>query len=176
MILSNIKDNFYSFLKLQKDELKREELNDYSLKVYKYLKRHNKEFLKNISLEKSNFGKKYISIELKPKNENTVANLYFETENNELTVGFGNFHSHYDNFAELNFKKELKKALENFYKLLKDELFVVSAGGGASTLLTNKEIEILESGKNLEHFNYDCITYYITSWSGKHDRTFKKPS
>ena len=176
MIFRNIKYNFYNFFNLQKDEFNLEELNEYSHKVYKYLKKHHKELLKNITLEKSNFGKNYIYVELKTENKNALANLYFETENNELTVGFDGFHSHYDSFAELNFEKELKNALENFYKILKEELFVVSAGGGASTLLTNKEIEIIESGKILEHFNYDCITYYITSWSGKHDRTFKNPN
>ena len=176
MIFSNLKANFYIFLNIRKDELNVNELNEYSQKVYKYLKKHHKELLKNISLEKSNFGKKYISLELKTKNENAVANLYFETENNELTVGFNSFHSHYNSFAELNFEKELKIALENFYKLLKDELFVVSAGGGASTLLTNEEIEIIESGKILDHFNYYCITYYITSMSGKHDRIFRNPN
>ena len=176
MILNNLKNSIYNFFRLKKNDLNLNELNDYSLKVYKYLKRHHNNLLKHISLEKSNFGKKYISLELKTSNENATGNLYFETENNELTVGFDSFHSHYDSFAKLNFEKELKNALENFFKLLQDELFVVSAGGGASTLLTNKEIEILESGKILEHFNYDCITYYVTSWSGKHDRTFKNPN
>ncbi|WP_162127694.1 hypothetical protein [Flavobacterium phycosphaerae] len=176
MILSNLKNKIYNFFNIPKDEFNLNELNDYSLKVYKYLKKHHKELLKNITLEKSNFGKKYILLELKTKNENAAGNLFFETENNELTVGFDSFHSHYDSFAELNIENELKNALENFHKILKDELFVVSAGGGASTLLTKEEIEIIESGKKLEHFNYDCITYYITSWSGKHDRTFKNPN
>ena len=149
MTLINLKNNFYNFFNLPKDEFNLNELNEYSLKVYKYLKKHHKELLKNISLEKSNFGKKYISLELKTKNENAVAILYFETENKELTVGFDSFHSHYDSYAELNFEKELKNALENFYKLLKDELFVVSAGGGASTLLTNEETIEISHDKNI---------------------------
>ena len=176
MIFSDLKNNLYNFFNLPKDEFNLNELNDYSLKVYKYLKKHHKELLKNIRLEKSNFGKKFILLELKTKNENAAGNLYFETENNELTVGFDSFHSHYDSFAELNFEKELKNALENLYKIFKDKLFVVSAAGEASTLLTNEEIEIIESGKILEHFNYECITYYITSWSGKYDRIFKNPN
>ena len=153
-----------------------DELNDYSIKVYKYLKKHHKKLLKNISLQPSDFGKNHIFIELITKNENSASNLTFSSEDNELTVGFDCFHSHYDSFSEQNFEYEIKIALENFYKILNEELFVVCAGGGASTLLTKEEINIIESGKILERFNYDCITYYVTSWSGNHDRIFKNPN
>ena len=175
MILRYIKINFKNLFTSSKDKVNVNELNDYSFKVYKYLKKNHKELLRNVSLEKSNFGKNYISIELKTKNQNAASNLYFGTENNELTVGFDSFHSHYDSFAELDFEKEIKNALTNFYNIINEELFVVCAGGGATTLLTNKEIEIIKSGEILERFNYDCITYYVTSWTGNHDRKFKNP-
>lgn len=176
MKLNNLKTKLKNLISSSNGKINTDELNDYSIKVYKYIKKNHGKLLENIILEKSDFGKNHICIELKTKNENSSSNLYFSSENNELTVGFDSFHSHYDMFSELDFKKEIKSALENFYKILNEELFVVCAGGGASTLLTTDEINSIESGKILEYFNYDCITYYVTSWSGNHDKIFKNPN
>ncbi|WP_432672156.1 hypothetical protein [Flavobacterium sp. SM2513] len=152
------------------------ELNVYSNKVYDYFKKNNSKLLENISLQPSEFGKNHIFIELITKNENSASNLVLSSEDNELTIGFDCYHCHFDKFPEQDFEEEMKIALEYFYKILSEELFVVSAGGGASTLLTKEEISIIESGQILENFNYDCITYYVTSWSGNHDRIFNKPN
>ena len=152
------------------------ELNDYSNKVYEYLKKNNSKLLENISLKPSDFGRNHIFIELITKNENSASNLILSSEDNELTVGFDIYHCHFDKFREQDFEEEMKIALEYFYKILNEELFVVCAGGGASTLLTKEEISIIESGQILEKFNYDCITYYVTSWSGKFDKIFKNPN
>ncbi|MBS7230898.1 hypothetical protein KHA90_07660 [Flavobacterium psychroterrae] len=149
------------------------ELNDYSNKVYEYLKKNNSKLLENISLQPSDFGKNHIFIELRSKNKNSSSNLYFSSENNELTVGFDGYHCHFDSYSDQDFKEEIKIALDYFYKILSEELFVVCAGGGTTTLLTNQEIDIIESGQTLEKFDYDCITYYITSLSGDHDRIIK---
>lgn len=152
------------------------ELNNYSYKVYKYLKKNNRKLLENLSLQASDFGKNHIFIELITENENSTSNLFLSSENNRLTVGFGNYHCHFDQFSGQDFEKEMKIALEYFYKILNEELFVVCAGGGASTLLTNEEINFIESGHKLEKFDYDCINYYVTSWSGNQDRIFKNPN
>lgn len=152
------------------------ELNEYSCIVFEYLKKNNTELLENLSLKPSIFGKKYIVIEIATKNENSASNLFLSSEYNELTVGFDSYHCHFDNFREQDFEEEMKNALKYFYKILNEELFVVCAGGGVTTLLTNEEINIIESGQKLEKFDYDCITFYITSWSGKYDRVFKNPN
>lgn len=152
------------------------ELNDYSNKVYDYLKKNNSELLENISLQPSDFEKNHIVIELKSQNVNSVCNLFLSSEDDQLTVGFDSYHCHFDNFREHVFEKEIKIALQFFYKIVNEELLVVSAGGGATGLLTNEEIKIIESGQILEKFNYDCITYYVTSWSGNYDRIFKNPN
>jgi len=152
------------------------ELNDYSNKVYEYLKKNNSKLLENISLQPSDFGKNHIFIELITKNENSSSNLFLSSEDNQLTVGFDSYHCHFDSFREQDFEEEIKIALEYFYKILNEELFVVSAGGGTTTLLTNDEINFIENGHRLEKFDYDCITYYVTSWSGNYDRIFKNPN
>lgn len=152
------------------------ELNDYSNKVYEYLKKNNSKLFENISLQPSDFGKNHIVIELITKNQNSASKLILSSEDNELTVGFDIYHWHFDKFREQDFEDEIEIALEYFYKILNEELFVVCAGGGASTLLTKEEISIIESGQILEKFNYDCITYYVTSWSGNHDRIFENPN
>lgn len=176
MILNYLKTKLENLITSSIDNINSDELNEYSIKVYKYLKKYHRKLLKNISLEKSNCGKNYIFIELTSKNENIASNLSFSSENNELTVEFDCFHCHFDSFSELEFEKELKTALEYFYKILNEELFVVCAGGGASSLLTKEEIKIIESGQKLEYFNNDCMTYYVSSWSGNHDRIFKNPN
>lgn len=152
------------------------ELNDYSNKVYDYLKKNNRELIENISLQPSDFGKNYIIIKLKSKNGNIDSNLFLSSEDDQLTVGFHRYHCHFDNFLEQDFEKEIKNALEYFYKILNEELLVISADGKVTDLLTNEEIEIIENGQILEGFNYDCITYYVTSWSGNYDRIFKNPN
>ena len=153
-----------------------DELNDYSNKVYEYLKKNNIKLLENISLQTSDFGKNHIFIELITENENSASNLFLSSADNELTLGFDSYHCHFDHFSGQDFEVEMKIALEYFYKILNEELFVVSAGGGITTLLTNEEINIIESGQKLEKFDHDCITYYVTSWSGNHDRIFKNPN
>jgi hypothetical protein len=173
MKFSSLKTKIENLISSSNEKINSEELNDYSVKVYKYLKKNHTKLIENSKLQKSDFGKNHIYIELITKNENSASNLIFSSENNELTVGFDCFNSHYDSFSEQNFENEIKIALENFYKILNEELFVVCAGGGASTLLTKEEINTIESGKILEIFNYDCITYYVTSWSGNNDRIFR---
>jgi hypothetical protein len=69
----------------------------------------------------------------------------------------------FDRFSE-QIRKEIKIAVEYFYKILKEELFVVCAGGGASILLTNEEIKIIESGHKLE--NLILIVLHIMSLLG----------
>ena len=176
MILIYLKEKLKNLITSSNASINAEELNDYSLKVYKYLKTYHKNLLENVTLKKSDFGKKHIFIELITKNKNSASNLFFSSADNELTVGFDCFHSHFDSFIDQDFETEIKIALENFYKILNEELFVVSAGGGTSTLLTKDEINVIESGQILERFNYDCITYYVTSWSGKFDKIFKNPN
>jgi len=176
MKFNYLKTKLENLITSSNSKINSDELNDYSLKVYEYVKKNHNKLIKNIKLHKSDFGKNHICIELITKNENSASNLIFSSEDNQLTLGFDCFHSHYDSFSEQNLEDEIKVALENFYKILNEELFVVSAGGGASTLLTKEEINIIESGKILERFNYDCITYYVTSWSGTHDRIFKNPN
>ena len=44
-----------------------DELNDYSIKVYKYIKKKHKKLLENIIIEKSDFGKNHFCIQLKTK-------------------------------------------------------------------------------------------------------------
>lgn len=150
------------------------QLSDYSNKVYGYLKNDNSELIENISFSHLDSGDNHIIIELKSPNQNIDTNLFFSSQRDMLTVGFDMFHCHYDNFSGQDFDKEIKKALECFYKILKEELFVVNAGGGITTLLTSEEINILEAGQKLENFNYDNIKYYsVTSWSGNYDRMFK---
>src|SRR5690606_3773234 len=102
--------------------------------------------LENISLQPSDFGKNHIFIELITKNENSSSNLFLSSEDNQLTVGFDSYHCHFDSFREQDFEEEIKIALEYFYKILNEELFVVSAGGGTTTLLTNDEINFIENG------------------------------
>lgn len=152
------------------------ELNDYSNKVYEYLKKNNTQLLENILLQPSDFGKNHIYVELITKNKNSASNLFLSSEDNRLTVGFDSYHCHFDTFAKQSFEEEIKTAVEYFYKILNEELFVFSAGGGATTLLSNEEINIIERGQTLEKFNYDCITYYVISWSGNYDRIFKNPN
>jgi len=152
------------------------ELNDYSIRVYEYLKIYNCELLKNISLQPSDFGKNYIFLEFITENENSPSNLYLSSEDNRLTVGFGTYHCHFDQFSVQDFEEQMKIAVEYFYKILNEELFVVCAGGGVSTLLTYEEINFISSGQKLEKFDYDCINYYVTSWSGNKDRVLKNPN
>jgi hypothetical protein len=149
------------------------ELNDYSTKVYEYLAKNYKELTDRVTLLPSDLGKKYVLIKIESPNKEEPSTLYLATEHDELTVGFSDFHCHFDSYAEAGFEAELAKAVQCFYKILKEELFVVCAGGGASTLLTSDEIKMLENGQKLEQFPYDCINYYVTSWSGTHDRVFK---
>lgn len=101
------------------------ELNDYSSIVFEYLKKNNTELLENMSLQPSIFGKKHIVIEIATENENSSSNLFLSSEYNELTVGFDSYHCHFDNFREQDFEEEMKIALEYFYKILNEELFVV---------------------------------------------------
>jgi hypothetical protein len=176
MVLNYLKAKLENLITSSNGRINSDELNDYSIKVYNYLKKYHKKLVENITLQKSDFGKNHIFIELITKNENSASNLTFSSENNELTVGFDCFHTHFDSFNEQDFEKKIKIALESFYKILNEELFVVCAGGGASTLLTREEINIIESGQILERFNYDCITYYVTSWSGNFDKIFKNPN
>ena len=136
------------------------------------LKNH-RNLIENISIYPSDVGKNYIRLEIKSINENSTSSLFLSSEINELTVGFDIYHDHFDSFSGQVFEDEIKVALEYFNKILNNEWFLVSAGGGASTLLTNEEIKVLESGQVLKSFNYDCITYYVVSWSGHYDRTFE---
>ena len=151
-----------------------EELNDYSKKVYNYLKANHNALLDNISLHSSDFGKNYLLIEIKAHNKNLNSDLFLSSEDNMLTVGFHNYHCHFDKFREQDFNVEIKTALKYFYKILNDELMVVSAGG-TTDLLTNEELKVLESGQKLEKLDSDCISYYINSWSGSYDRILKNP-
>ncbi|MFV8379871.1 hypothetical protein [Flavobacterium sp. LB3R33] len=151
------------------------ELNEYSTKVYEYLLNNNKELIEYITLFPSDFGKKYINIKLESPNKEQQ--LFLLTEHEELTVGFSDFHCHFDSFANLDFEVEIKNAIDCFYKILNEDLLVFCAGGAATMLLSKKEIEKLESGQKIENFKYDhCITFYVSSWSGKYDRVFKNPN
>jgi hypothetical protein len=152
------------------------ELNDYSTKVYEYLAKNYKELADRVTLLPSDLGKKYVLIKIESPNKEEPSTLYLATEQDELTVGFSDFHCHFDSYSDVGFEAELAKAVQCFYKILREELFVVCAGGGASTLLTSDEIKMLENGQKLEQFPYDCINYYVTSWSGTHDRVFKNPN
>lgn len=151
-------------------------LNEYSNKVFEYLQKNNSKLLENVTFKPSDFGGNYIFIEFVTPNENSASNLMFYTEENRVTVGFDSYHCHFYSFEENDFQGEMKSALECFYKILNEEIFVFCAGGGATTLLTIDEISIIESGGILEKFNYECINFYVTSWSGKHDGTFKNPN
>lgn len=151
------------------------ELNEYSKKVYYYLKKESNILIEKISLHPSDFGKNYLLIELDPKSKNTSSPLFFSSEDNMLTVGFCNYHCHFDKFSGQIFDEEIKIALEYFDKILHERLLVVSAGG-ITTLLTKEEIAILENGKVLDYFNYDCKNFYINSWSGKFDKIIKNPN
>lgn len=149
------------------------DLNEYSKRVYEYFKKNTCDLLERITIAPSDFDRNYIEIELVTKNKNSASNLYFSSEHNQLTVGFDNYHCHFDNFSEMDFEQEIKKAIECFYQILNEEFLVVSAGGGATTLLTHDEVHKLENGHKLERFDYDCINYYVISWSGKFDKIFK---
>jgi len=151
------------------------ELNEYSTKVYEYLIKNNKEFIELITLHSSNFGKKYIYFELESPNKEEPSKLYFLSENNELIVGFSDYHCHFDNFGELDFEVEMQKAINCFYNIFNEELLVFGAGS-TTMLLSKEEIYKLENGQKLENFQYHhCITYYVTSWTGKYDKIFKNP-
>lgn len=164
------------FKNLMQQTIDINELNEYSTKVYEYLLNNNKELIEHISLFSSDFGKKYITIKLESPNKEERSYLYFLSENNELTVGFSNYHRHYDGFADLDFEVEIKNAINCFYNILNEELLVLCAGGGTTMLLSKEAINTIESGQKLENFKYDyCIKFYVTSWSGKHDRIFKNP-
>ena len=152
------------------------QLNDYSIKVYHYLAKNYPELLDHGTIHPSDLGKNYLEITLESPNKEESSTLYLATEHDELTVGFSDFHCHFDSYSDLGFEGELARAVQYFTKILKEELFVVCAGGGASTLLTSIEIKQLESGQKLERFPYDCINYYVTSWSGTHNRIFKNPN
>jgi hypothetical protein len=50
MILNYLKTKFENLITSSNAKINLDELNDYSIKVYKYLKKYHKELLKNISL------------------------------------------------------------------------------------------------------------------------------
>ena len=149
-----------------------EELNDYSKKVYNYLKANHYALLDNISLHSSDFGKNYLLVQIRAHNKNLNSDLFLSSEDNMLTIEFHNYHCHFDNFREQDFNEEIKTALEYFCRILNDELMTVSAGG-TTDLLTNEELKVLESGQKLEKLDSDCISYQINSWSGRYDRILK---
>jgi hypothetical protein len=120
MILNYLKTKLENLITSSNDKINLDELNDYSIKVYKYLKKYHKELLKNISLQTSDFGKKHIIIELITKNENSASNLIFSSDDDQLTVGFDIYHCHFDRFRDQDFKKEIKIAVEYFNKILKE--------------------------------------------------------
>ncbi|BAO54071.1 hypothetical protein [Nonlabens marinus] len=151
------------------------DLNEYSNKVYAYLIKKHSNLVENISIHPSDFGKNHLRLEIKSINENSTHNLFLSSEDNEFTIGFDIYHDHFDSFSSQDFDSEIKVAMDYFNKILSDVLLVICAGGSASTLLTNEGIKVLESGQILDSFNYDCITYYVVSWSGHHDRTFENP-
>ncbi|MCK0114655.1 hypothetical protein [Gelidibacter sp. F63206] len=147
-----------------------EQLNDYSKKVYNYIVANHNVSVGDFSLHPSDFGKNYLLMERKAPNRNLNSDLFLSSEDNMLTIGFHNYHCHFDKMREQNFNEEIKTALEYFNKILNDELMVVSAGG-TTNLLTKEEIEVLESGQKFEKRDPDCISYRIYSWSGNYDRT-----
>lgn len=150
------------------------DLNDYSLQVYEYLKLHHPELLDFASMEASDFGKNHLVITLKSSNDHSMSDLVLSSEDNELTVGFHLYHEHFDWLREDIFEEQLEETLTLFYNILNENLLVISAGG-ITTLLLKEEIDRLEAGEILKYFNTDCITYRVTSFSGKWDNVFENP-
>ncbi len=148
------------------------QLNDYSKKVYNYIVANHDASLGDISLHPSDFGKNYLLMERKATNRNLNSDLFLSSEDNMLTIGFHDYHCHFDKMREQNFIEEIKTAVEYFNRILNDELMVVSAGG-TTNFLTKEEIEVLDSGQKLEKIDPDSISYRIYSWSGSYDRTFE---
>jgi hypothetical protein len=138
------------------------DLNKYSERIYNYLQLNNFDLIENIKTEKSDFCGNHIRVELKPINENSINPLFLSTEDNLLTVGFHNFHSH---FYEDN---DIDKAIETFYKIKNEEYLVVNLG-----LLKRVDVENLKNGKLVDGIIRSTINFYVTSWSGKYDSKFE---
>ncbi|WP_147239417.1 hypothetical protein [Tenacibaculum sp. E3R01] len=148
--------------------LERESLNDYSAKVFDYLKKNHPELLEFSKIYKSDFGKNYLSIEIETPNKESASNLILDTEDDQITIGFHCFHSHFDNFNELDFENEIKSATNIFNKILNEELLIVSG-----ELMTVTEVDNLEKGELVGKTNREKINYYVVSWSGKYDKEFE---
>lgn len=104
-----------------------ESLNEYSLKVYNYLKLNFSFYLNNILIKScQNFDGSYLKFEIDPLNKNVSHKLTFDTVNNQLTLCFDNYHCHYDNFYESDFINEIQNAIDTISKIMLDELIVLS--------------------------------------------------
>ena len=109
------------------DMIEIESLNEYSRKVYDFLKSHYPTFLDILVARPcKNYGSNCIKFEIIPPNKNASYKLTFDTNDNQITVCFDNFHCHYDNFANLNLNNELNKSIGTINKIMSQELIVVS--------------------------------------------------
>jgi hypothetical protein len=147
-----------------------ESLNEYSQKVYDFLKSNYPTYLKNVSvLPCKNFVDNFIKFEIDSPNKKASYNLTFDTDDNQITIFFDNYHCHYDNFSNLNFNEEIELAIETIAKIIADELIVVSYySGGNLTMASLEERFFLDS--YYEKLVEDKIdTIITTSWTGAFD-------
>lgn len=137
------------------------ELNEYSEEILNYIQNEHPELINHVETFKSDFGGNDFIIKLECNNTNSISPLFFSTEDNQLTIGFHNFHCHIQ-------KENIKEAIELFYGIKKEKYLVVNYG-----LLERENVEKLKKGEIVDGVSRNTIDFYITSWSGKYDDKFE---
>jgi hypothetical protein len=118
------------------------------------------------------FGGNFIKFEIEPPNKRASYKLTFDTDCNQITICFDNYHCHYDNFENLDFIGEMKKSMDTITRIIADELLVVSYYSEGKLHMSS-----LEERSFLDHFEQKPIelgnkkidSISVVSWSGEYD-------
>lgn len=147
-------------------------LNKHSLKVFDILSSDFPEVLKYSSRFPSDEGDFFLKIEIDAPNKNVENGIYFDTEDNMLTVGFDCFHYHTHFFTESDFRIDLLKTVDVIKNIMCSELFVAKSyrkDEHICSFLLEKEKLNLNKIKNHQWIKSDCNKVQIISWKGDFD-------
>lgn len=137
-------------------------LDHFSLKVYQYIELHYASLIPYMTFLKSDVQGYYLKIQIPKIQPNLLSDLFFETEMAECTIGFHNFHQHFEG------SENIAAAVKTFLEIREDKWLIVN-----HWLLRFDQVEDLKSGKMVKGLPTNTIDYRVTSWSGTFDAHFE---
>jgi len=152
-------------------------LNQFSERTYDYLSINFPEILEDAIFEKSDSGNNFLRIEKQCPNPKAEYGLYFDSNDDEFTVGFDCFHCHFYRFAEQDFDSELTNAVRMIKDILNNELFLLKIVNGhrylGSQFIEKKELDSLD--KIIGEWNLKSNEQgRIVSWDGYFDQEVER--